>query len=220
MFACAHQLREVLTAIEIPGNHINADGALNLCWVVRILDAIEKRRVIVDHDAVAPDFQASTSFIIDQEEDNTVVFREITDRDVLFVSSIIGERECVVVKYFEKARRSAAMLHVRPSLAVGGADEKAVNLGDIRNEFVIQALAGRLCSLELCAMLARAVARLCGFDGGRKCQSSKSAGHARSPCDVCIDDIGSSIAMQTCISVNKPSHRLRELPIKAIYSSV
>src|ERR1700722_1660810 len=124
MSVCAHQLREVLTAIEIPGNHINADGALDLCWVIRILDAIEKRRVIVDHDAMSPDFQASTAFIIDQEKDNTVIFHEIAGRDVLFVSSIIGESECVVVEYFEKARRSAAMLHVRPSLAVGGADEK------------------------------------------------------------------------------------------------
>lgn len=149
MFAWAHQLREVLTAIDIPGDHVDADGAFNLCQVARILDAIEKRRVIVNHEAVAPDLQASTAFIVDQEEDDTVVFREIADRDVLLVSSIIGESECVVVKYFEKAHRSAAMLHVRPSLAVGGADEKTVNLGDIRNEFVIQTLAGRLCALEI-----------------------------------------------------------------------
>src|ERR1700730_4085251 len=164
MFAGTHQLREVLTAIEIPGKHINTDGAFNLCWVVRILDAIEKRRVIVDHEAVAPEFQASTAFIVDQEEHNTVVCREITGRDVLLVSSIIGESECVVVQYFEKARRSAAMLHMRPSLVVGGTDKKAVNLSDKRNEFVIQALAGRLCLLKLCAVLACAVARLCGFD--------------------------------------------------------
>src|ERR1700738_4728997 len=102
MFAWGHQLRQGLPAIEIPGNHINADGALNLCWVVRILDAIEKRRVIVDHDAVAPDFQASTSFIIDQEEDNTIVFREIADRDVLFVSSILGKGGGGVSRTLEK----------------------------------------------------------------------------------------------------------------------
>jgi hypothetical protein len=58
------------------------------------------------------------------------------------------------------------MLHVRPTFAVGGANEKTINLGEKRDEVIIQAIAGWLCSLKLCAMVARTVAHLGGFDSG------------------------------------------------------
>lgn len=171
----------MLVAVEVPGLDIDADDALDLRRIIRIADLPKKRRVVIDDAGAAPDFQPPAAFVVDDEQQNPIVFRQIPDRDVLLVAGKIGEGQRAIVEHLEKARRSAAVLDVRPAIAARGADEETVGGADIGGKIVVETITRRFSVFSSLAQLAAAVVRLRRFDGRRERQLGECAGHQALP---------------------------------------
>src|SRR5580658_8715601 len=126
-----HQLREVLAAVEVERLHVNPDHALDFRRTTGIARTLEERRVLVDDAGAPPDLETTSALVVDDEEHDAVVLREVADGDQLPVAGIVGEGERAIVDHPEESRGAAAMLHMRPAFPARRRDEEAVGLGDV-----------------------------------------------------------------------------------------
>src|SRR6478735_3795953 len=71
--------------------------------------------------------------IVHEEERDAIVAIEIARAEELPIAFEIGETEEIWTEHFQETGRAAAVLNVRPSVAIDGAHVKAVARGDKRS---------------------------------------------------------------------------------------
>src|SRR4029077_1967346 len=112
---------------------------------------------VLHHLGAAPDLEPARMRPVHQEQMHAVVLGEIADAEILPIAREIREAESAVVEYLQEARRTAAMLHVRPAFAARRRHEEAVALRNVANEFWRQRVADGGMRLQPLAARARTV---------------------------------------------------------------
>jgi len=93
------ELGKMLSAIEVPSLHHDPNDSLDFAGVIRIAHALKQCRTIIDDRCTPPNFQTPAAFVTDQKQKNAIVFRKITDRDVLHIAGVIGEGKRAIIEY-------------------------------------------------------------------------------------------------------------------------
>src|SRR5262249_50049243 len=122
----------------------------------------------------APDLDASSARVIDEEQTNPGIFREISLSDVLAIADEIGKADGFVVEHMQEAGRAAAVLDVRLTLRVRGGDEDAGLRRDKCREVGRNPCRPRATLIHALVKAARTLARLYCLDARRKDQVARA----------------------------------------------
>jgi hypothetical protein len=108
------------------------------------------------------------------------------------IAAVIGKRQFVWREHLDKAARSTAMLDVGPALATGGADDDAVGTPQAFLHLFRQARSVGIPRRQLFHAVPRAVAKLCGTDGGAEGQRCECTGHLTAPDVRLVNRLGAT----------------------------
>src|SRR6266702_366542 len=175
---CVEFHGNVLRTVDVPGLHLEEDGALRARGVPRGREAAEQRRITLDHPRPAPELHSPPLRIVHREEEGPLVLGEVAEGDILPIASKVGEAEPALVEYAQEAARSAPVLQVGLAGGTGGGEVDAVALGQegrqLRRDPGLPAVA----LLDAPVAGARAAAGLLGLDGGGEGNvAGQAAGH-------------------------------------------
>jgi hypothetical protein len=163
--------------VEIPGLHVDTDGALDLRRISGITDAFDQYRIIIDYSAAAPYFKPPSMLEVDQEQEYAIVIGQIADRNVLLVAGVVGESQRAVIENSEEACRPAPVLDMRPAFSAGASDEEAGRRGNECFQILGQPIIRGFFVLDAAPVLMRAIACLRIFHRGREGQPRKCTAH-------------------------------------------
>jgi len=158
-----------LRAVPVKGLDLDYQSALNLGAIGRIHEFAHGVwiDVRIQYGHPAEDLQPGPARIIHQEQGHPVISGDVSDRDVLAVSSKIGKCEGLFVQNLQKPGAAAAVLYVGPTRFRHAGQIEAVTAGDeVRFRFS-QPVMGRWPLFEKGIGLATAVPGLDGLD--RRC---------------------------------------------------
>src|SRR5438046_3793420 len=111
----------MLGAVPVAGEYAEDNRLLDERRIDRIGEASKKRRFTRPPGA-APHLEPPPLGIIHQEQKRTLVFGEIANADVLFVTCVFGKGNGACIEHFQETPRPSAMLDV--GLAVGARSRK------------------------------------------------------------------------------------------------
>src|SRR4029077_16198306 len=120
----------VLGAIHVPSLDGEQDHALGTSLVALVEQRLEQGVIMLDCAGPAPNLDALPARDIDQKQEGAVVFREVSEGDVLPISPIVGESEGLLVQYLDETLWPAPMLDVGRAFGGRGAEECRVLLGN------------------------------------------------------------------------------------------
>src|SRR5271155_5151249 len=109
--------RDVLRAVPVVRFHMYHEYPFDDCLVsghTNTLHPVSRLLAFEDLDA-AEHLKPGLPRIVDHDESNTIVAKQIACADKLLVSAKVCERQRAVVDHFQKSLWAAAMLNVRPS---------------------------------------------------------------------------------------------------------
>src|ERR1700689_2523469 len=86
-------------------------------------------RIALDDLHSSEDLKAGLSRIVDHDDRDAIVRKQVSCADVLFISAKISKRQGVVVDHLEETLGTAAMLDIGPSRRSRRGPVKAVSLG-------------------------------------------------------------------------------------------
>ena len=171
--------RDVLRAVPVERLQVNKQGAFSFRPVTGYGEAFREFGVIdqVVRLDMPVHLQPSAPGIVHEDQGGAVVGRQIANGNVLPVTPVVGECHGPVIQYVEKSGRSAAVLHIRPTVLRDGRHVEAVAGPDERN-LGIRKTVESAATLETGPVLRAAVRSLCGLYALRRCDVEESVGHS------------------------------------------
>jgi len=122
---------DVLRTIPVKGLDVNYEDALDGGLVSRISESLDPfpGRIALEDFCSPQQLESRLRGIVDKDQCNAVIRRQIAAADVLLVSAKVGEGDGAVVDYLEEAGRAAAILNVRPARGADACYVEALALG-------------------------------------------------------------------------------------------
>src|SRR6476646_12250385 len=122
----------MLRAIPVPCQHGKYDRVL---YPARARGGHQARNElgVVRHLGSTPQFEPARIGVVHQKQKRALVLGEMTYADELLVAGVVQERQRMVIEYLEKARWTAAVLHIRLTIGTRRCQIGRVALGDERH---------------------------------------------------------------------------------------
>src|SRR5262249_51201914 len=119
---------DMLRAIPVEGLDVKQEYPLNFASVARCGQSRSELGIVRDalHLGMCEDLEPAAIRVVHQEQRHAAVGVKIAHADILTIAPEILKAVCLPVQQAEKSGRSAAMLHVRPSVLRDGRHVKAI----------------------------------------------------------------------------------------------
>ena len=152
-FADEHTLVDVLRTVYIPGLDRKENRSLRGAGIIRIGQRSEQIGVILDNTCSSPYLDPTAVYIVHQEDERLLVFRQCAHCNELLISPEVCKRQRLLIYRPQESGRAASILDIRLPLNVRRAELEHIHLGEERFEPRRDLGLKPPCSLHLCVRI-------------------------------------------------------------------